>query len=173
MTQSTVYITIGMIGSGKSTFAKKQAMLSPTLIVAKDALREMLFGDYKFDEVIEPLISKINDKTIQSCLSEFILGIAPYQNLIIDEYNLTKKDRITYVNMIRDIEEEYHCPEFFKIVYVYFQDIDGHGIARRTLENRGLSEDYWWNVLQWQMRRIEVPTVEEAHEHNIEIIMVK
>ena len=165
--EPTIYINIGLIGTGKSTFANKIAQTSPILIVSKDSIRQMLFGRYKFDEIVEPLISKITDLSVINCLSEIILGIAPYNSLIIDDCNLTKKDRLTIVNLVRQIEMEYLKENFFKITYVYFLDADSTGLTRRLQETRSLKESHWENVWDWQLRRIEVPSSQELKEYKI------
>jgi len=174
ITKPNIYITIGLIGTGKTTFANKIAEAVPTLIVSKDAIRQMLFGRYRFDQTVEPMINKITDNIITNCITEIMLGIPPYISLVIDEANLTKKDRLSYLHLIRQSEEEYLKPNFFDITYVYFLDEAGNGINRRIQDDRGLSEEHWWSVLNWQMRKIEVPTHQEALEYGIDhMIMVK
>jgi predicted kinase len=162
-----VYICIGMIGSGKSTFANKMAITSPTLVVSKDKIREMLLGQYRYEETVEQLINKITDDTIANCASEIILGIAPYQSIIIDECNLTRKDRNAYIDLIMRVEDTFDKENFFEIEYVYFPDFDGDGLTRRMNEHRGLGEDHWENVWNWQLRKIEAPTHKEMSENNV------
>lgn len=173
MQEPTIYINIGLIGSGKTTFSNKKALVSPVLIVSKDSIRQMLFGAYRFEEVVESLVQKITDTTLVNCVSEIILGIAPYNSVIIDDANLTRKDRLAYINLIREIEKINNQENFFKIIYVYFQDLDCQGVARRIQEDKGLGEEHWWAVQDWQMRRIEVPSHQEIKEYNVELVTIK
>ena len=83
-------MTIGMIGSGKSTWAKQFARDNPnTKIVSGDDLREMLAGYYLYDIGFEPLLDYIIFKLVKELL------LAGY-DVILDECNLVQEKRMDY-----------------------------------------------------------------------------
>jgi hypothetical protein len=56
---------------------------------------------------------------------------------------------------------------FFNIVYVYFLDPYGDALARRCNETRGLDEEHWLKVYEWQTKAIEIPDNKEIEMLNI------
>ena len=54
-----VFTLVGLIGSGKSTWARKYAKEHPdTKIVSADAFRTMLNGEYEYDEDLDGIITR-------------------------------------------------------------------------------------------------------------------
>jgi len=78
-----VYITIGLLGSGKSTWAKRFAKNRPNVkIVCPDSFRTMLNGEYKY-------LAELDDVITQSTYdTAFNLLWAGY-DVIVDCGNLT------------------------------------------------------------------------------------
>jgi len=165
--RAEVIINIGLIGCGKTFYANKLATITPSFIVSGDAIRHMLFGKYVFKQEVESVVSKIIDSTIETIASEMILGIEPYNTLILDEAHLTRNDRISYIKLLKRIEADHNVENFFSIKYLYFIDTDGGGLERRMKENRNLSEDHWFDVYSWQSRIIQVPDNEELETYGI------
>lgn len=65
----TLYICLGLPGSGKSTVARRMVNEMPTLVeVNRDAIREMLHGERAFNAVDESLTTKMRDMMIAQAL---------------------------------------------------------------------------------------------------------
>ena len=66
---TTLYITVGLLGSGKSTWAKKYVKQHPdTKIVCPDSFREMLNGGYKYLPELDNIITESVFDTAQNLL---------------------------------------------------------------------------------------------------------
>lgn len=63
-----VWVLCGLIGSGKSTWAKAALKSKPnTIVVCKDALRYMIYGcEYKFNMGDEPFVNKLAKRAIKN-----------------------------------------------------------------------------------------------------------
>lgn len=84
--KKTVTLTIGLPGSGKTTWAKEQQSLNPnTVVVCRDDIREM-FGVKRFNADNERLVAKIRDMLIE----EAIIG---GKNVIVADTNLSPRVR--------------------------------------------------------------------------------
>lgn len=94
---SKIIATIGISGSGKTTWAKEQVMNSDgkTVIVSKDKIREQLFGyseqllhEYTIDKHYfrnEALVKKTYERLVSMFLVEEM-------DVIVDETNLTHEE---------------------------------------------------------------------------------
>lgn len=95
---SKLYITIGLIGSGKSTWAKKFAIENPnTKIVSGDDLREMFAGYYLYDINFESILPTITRQIIVELLA------AGY-DVVLDECNLSRSNRELLVTSLNGID---------------------------------------------------------------------
>ncbi len=146
----TLYLTIGVIGSGKSTWARKTVEDNKnTIIINRDSLRQMIYGKYHFIPKIESLIKEIVLKNIDVAFKNGF-------DIIVDETNLTMGKRKEIIENIRkntDIE--------FRYYYIYFPYQSG-GVERRMEDNsRGYKREKWQEVFDGMIKRIEYPSKEE------------
>lgn len=82
-----LYLTIGLIGSGKSTWAKKMAQENSNVkIICPDKIREMLNGEYKYEKNLDNIIDLICKESVLHC-------IGGNYDVIVDCCNLTDKRR--------------------------------------------------------------------------------
>ena len=89
----TLYLTIGFLGSGKSTWAKKFATQHPdTKIVSGDGFRTMLNGEYKY-------LVELDDIITESMRATALLLLTQGYNVIIDVGNLTEERRSTWMSL--------------------------------------------------------------------------
>ena len=145
-----VYILCGLIGSGKSTWAKEKAKESNTVIINKDNIRSMLKGDYVFHKDLEPLVKEIAyDSILESVFKNF--------DVIIDETNLTKKHRADYISLIKS----HYKDKNIKINIVYFTEKENN-VDRRMNDPKGQSREVWQKVHFDMLRVFEEPTSDEA-----------
>lgn len=148
----TVYILCGLIGSGKSTWAKiKRKEDSNTLIICKDAIRSMISGDYIFDKKYEDFVKSVNTYSILEALKEGF-------NVIVDETNITKKIRAYYINTIKNFNPD------IKIELVYFSLSEGN-VERRMNEHRGMPREIWQTVFETMLSVFEKPEENELPEN--------
>lgn len=140
----TVYIVIGLIGSGKSTWSKSKLKDStdPTVIVSKDALRYMINGgDYIYNELNEPMID---------CMAKSIIRDAINHNksVIVDETHVIKKYRTDLVEFIKDIDDS------VRIVYVWCSETDKN-LDYRMKDSRGYDRETWEFVYKQLVEKFE------------------
>lgn len=164
-----VFITIGNIGCGKSTWAKKYVEEHPnTVIVSKDSIREMLYGKYDYREEDESLISSMMIE-----LTSQLININ--KNVILDETNESKIYRFF---LISEIDARF--PNDIYFIGVYFPhpkagwDDDFRNIKRWCVDRRmnccrGYSREKWEEVWDIKEANFDIPTEDEFDE----LIIVK
>lgn len=155
-----LYLPIGMIGTGKSTWARQFIQTNPdTKIVAGDDVRFMLGGGkYKHDEQLEPAVENILFTATEALLNHGY-------DVILDECycSLTKAMRKRVVQLFCDHE----------IVAVVFpeKDMKDH-IEDKVLKGlRGKTVAYWKRVF-CEMKAIYEPVclAEEQFSGTINIL---
>lgn len=150
-TTQTVWLMIGILGSGKSTWSKTRAATDDiACIVSKDSIREMLHGSYRFEVSLEFLVSNI----LYTAITEVL---AAGYNLIIDECHITKDNRARVVNQIRR-----NFPNV-KIIGVWCPGkIDN--VYRRMHSPKGQSKATWERVYTNMVTNFQDPTEDEFDE---------
>lgn len=149
--RQTVYILIGVPGSGKSTWAKAKAQSTPdTYIVCRDDLRQMVHGRYLFLNSVEPLIFEMSRELIRQVLQ---FG----HDLIVDETHMTKTLRLALISMIK--QYSVMVPE---IAYVVFNQRP-NCLERRMTDARGTPEETWREVIAKMAAAYEAPTPDEGY----------
>jgi len=121
---NSAYITIGLPGSGKSTWSRDKAKKDNLIIVCRDALRTMVKNEYIFDKDLESLVASMAN----ACIKEAILDS---RSIIIDETNLTKSIRASWLQL---------CPRDYKKYFVWFKETEKN-LDRRMQEHRGISRE--------------------------------
>lgn len=151
-----IYILCGLIGSGKSTWAKNFVKnRKDTVIVNKDSIREMLKGQYNYTPNLEPLVKEIAEYS-------YIKALDSGFNVVIDETNITKEKRKYWVKLPEQ-SEIYDT----KFIIVYFSEKENN-IENRMKSPKGISEKEWQKVYESMLNSFEKPTEDEG-----EIIEVK
>ena len=158
--KKTVWVLVGQIASGKSTWVNNQDMEG--VIISKDDLRKnyayMIYQDYIYDDYLEPIIQNICELTLYACLHLEV------ENIIIDETNMTRKSR-SWIFDVRDISD-------YRVVAVVFPDFgeDVH-VQRRMKDNHGqVTETKWREVYRDKKKRYQEPIEQEGFD---EIIYIK
>lgn len=159
----TIYIMCGLPGSGKSTWAKKQVKKEDGIILSKDLIREMVYGNYEF--------IKEKEYRVKAVLNAFItqLMFKDLGDIIIDETNILRTKRkellelINKLNFIRFVDSTK-----YKIVCVYCSSQEGN-LERRMAEPKGQSKEVWEEVISDMKKSFEPPVKEEGFDELIEI----
>ncbi|HLG11830.1 MAG TPA: ATP-binding protein, partial [Dehalococcoidia bacterium] len=85
-TAPTLVLTVGLPGSGKSTFARRLALATGAAVLESDALRRLLFG--------EPSYSAAENRRLFEALPAAARELLERgRNVIIDATNLRESDR--------------------------------------------------------------------------------
>lgn len=148
-----LFITCGVIGSGKSTWAKnKYAYTNNIIILSKDDIRYSFNGGkYIFDNSHEIIISEMMKVAVKTALHNNF-------NIIIDEANITYEKR----KIIYDIVYEY-CSETsndVEVIIVCFNNYNNN-IKNRMNNSRGMTENEWTQIYHNMLKSFEIPTKQE------------
>lgn len=151
---STVYLLTGILGSGKTTWAKNH-INSNTFIVSKDKIREMVYGTYNYRTSDEVLIDQIAKSIIAELLNNNC-------NIIIDECwdTMTKGARERLISFIRKYKPG------ATINVKYFSSVIGN-VERRLQNNYGVPKEIWQQVYNRMLVEFELPSF-FTEEINIE-----
>jgi len=163
MSKQTVWITIGNIGSGKSTWSwMKASSNSLVSAVSQDLIREMIHGgEYVFDEQLEQLVSKIAWNSIFEILNY-------KRHLVIDECNLSNVKRRELIQKIRNT-----FPNVYIVGVIFPILSDATHIARRVKEPKIVASEekikYAWNrVHAWLKNSFNFPVMNEGFDELID-----
>lgn len=131
-------ILVGMIGSGKSTYARKRAD-EGALVVCHDDIMEMLHARYRYEPELlevyrmleESLVLQITDNTDR--------------DIVIDRTNLTRESRSRWVDFKHDLLKPSDC-----IVAVSFaiEAAEVHAKRRWLSDPRGGTLEEWTKVAE-------------------------
>jgi len=175
----TVYLTCGLPGCGKSTWAREKAKEDLNVaIVCRDDLRTMFKGVYYYDTVLEPAI-------VDMAMSVLDILLDRGYDVIVDETNLTKKRRAEILSRIRQwCERKYgqetsvlpvgqlsfrRMPEpAIKVICVEFPEDERH-LERRMKENRGYTPEKWTEVVEGMKKTREPVTLDEGFTNIITV----
>ena len=152
-----LYILCGLIGSGKSTWAREKAKGDKTVIINKDQIRTMLEGEYFFDNEYEQLVKQLAKISIIRALEKGF-------NVIVDETNITKIKRQIYFGLIKEFSSiiDYNV----KVEIMYFPEREKN-IENRMKDPKGQSRESWEAVYKGMVSSFEEPTIQELPRNGI------
>ncbi len=150
------YIMIGNIGSGKSTYIKDK--LSEATVISKDGIRYALGGGtYVFNYKLEPIV---HSTTVHLSKELCNIGI---NDLVLDETNVTQKNRAQWIKIAKDCGYEViaiELPSFCKEVCVNRRLSNPHNQNNREL---------WENVWQRFFDKYQESTLAEGFDKIIHV----
>lgn len=145
-----VYILIGLLGSGKSSWARMTAGTDfNTIRVSSDDIRSMIKDRYTFDLQLEPLVRRIETAMITQLLLDG-------RDVVIDDCHLNIKHRQELCTMIKGVEPE------AEIVYVWIQCDKTTALQRRLSDLRGRTRFEWIQVMNKMACAFENPCYSEC-----------
>ena len=132
-----IEVLIGMIASGKSTYARKRAD-EGALIVCHDGLTEMLHGQYRYEQEKRELYRRIEESIVKIALGNGL-------DVIIDRTHLTIESRKRWLDFARLTST---IPSETRIVAVRFpfEGASVHALTRFNSDPRGRSLEEWCKV---------------------------
>ncbi len=129
-----IEVLIGMIASGKSTYARTRADAG-ALIVAHDDLTAMLHGRYRFEPGLRACYRSMEQWIVHD-------GLAAGRDVVIDRTHLTRESRARWVAFARNHYRD------VRVVAVAFRILHPaeHAARRFGADPRGRSFDDWLGV---------------------------
>ena len=97
----TLYMTVGLVASGKTTYAYRLAMDTNAVVVDSDEYRKDLFGDEKHQEDNKKLFEHLH-RVVKQCLRAG-------KNVVFSATNLSSKRRRAFLNELTKIPCEKKC----------------------------------------------------------------
>ena len=87
---NTLYITVGLPGSGKSTYAKEFIKGKDVEYLSSDSLRAV-FGEGEDDQTVTPIVFGHIKKKVDEFLKDG-------KNVLVDATSVNRKERSDYIN---------------------------------------------------------------------------
>jgi len=145
----TVYVMIGLPGSGKSTYAQKLIDDGDAdVIISRDSIREQLCYCEKGEKVV---LNKEKENKVTKVFNEMILDAAfDGKRIVIDNLNL----KFEYRNSYKSLLSNYYVD--WKYIYVEAENLSVN-MARRASQ---ITE----NVFKEMISKLEWPTIDEYKE---------
>ena len=152
----TVYVMIGLPGSGKSTYAQKLIDDGDAdVIISRDIIREQLGYCCKDEKVV---LNKEKENKVTKVFNEMILDAASEgKRIVIDNLNL----KFEYRNSYKSLFSNYYVE--WKYIYVEAENLSVN-MARRASQ---ITE----NVFKEMINKLEWPTIDEYKEKENFIIV--
>jgi predicted kinase len=147
-----IYVLVGMIASGKSTYCLNAAKQG-AIIVNDDAIVNMIHAD---EYTLYDKKLKILYKTLENTIIS--LGIALGRKIIIDRgLNVSRKARQRWVALANSFDVECEAIVFPK------DTVEVHAQRRFESSNRGHSYEYWLDVATEHNKQYEEPVRQEGY----------
>lgn len=148
MNKPTLWVVVGLSGSGKSSVAKEIAENnSNTIIVSLDNICEELTGKVE-DQSKNEEVSKVFHKRIRETLEN-------NTNVVADATNITMRSRRAIIENVKSIE----C---HKIVYLIPKPF-----RQCKIDNLNRQHPVPEEVLNGQLRKFQIPFMEEGFDEGI------
>lgn len=148
MNKPTLWVMVGLSGSGKSSVAKEIAENnSNTIIVSLDNICEELTGKVE-DQSKNEEVSKVFHKRIRETLEN-------NTNVVADATNITMRSRRAIIENVKGID----C---YKIVYLIPKPF-----RQCKLDNLNRQHPVSEEALDGQLRKFQIPFIEEGFDEGI------
>ena len=168
---NNIYVLIGSIASGKSTWKKKfkeehttntDRLITDVAVISRDTFRYALGdGDYIFDPKYESYIKFITKELFLVSLENNV------SNIIVDETNMSRKVRRNYMETLQSAWRR--TDYLYNAVVFPDMGIDVH-VGRRLGDNHGdTPRSTWEGVYRGLRDAYEPPTKEEGFDSIIYI----
>jgi len=149
------YMTIGNVGEGKSTWARDKAYKDfTTLIISRDSLREMVFGQYGFKNEVEPLVRDMS-------FCNAAIALRQDYDVILDETFLSRDKRIEAMTRINVLLTENNYLGNVRFVYIFFGS-SKNGLEKRMKDPRNVPPERWIEIWTMLDGIFEKPSYDEG-----------
>jgi predicted kinase len=148
---NTLYIAVGLPGSGKSTYAKEFIKGKDIEYLSSDSLRAV-FGKDESDQSVTPKVFS----HIKTKVDEFLKD---GKNVLVDATSVNRKERSDYINTAK----KYGA----KVVALVFK-MDRNGLIAR---NKKRGEEGGRVVPDWVIDKMLNKFEEPSHDEGIDVII--
>lgn len=135
-------VLIGMVASGKSTYARRRAD-EGALVICHDDLTEMLHVRYRYEPGLRECYKQIMRFMAHTAFRE-------QRDAIIDRTHLTREARAFWVNAAREWNSDEHCrasgPVEVMAITFPIAHPAAHADRRYLTDSRGRPHKEWMNV---------------------------
>lgn len=150
-----VQLTVGMVGSGKSTYALNCARAG-FVVVNDDSIVESVHSDYGlYDASLKPIYKAVG----QTILTH---AIALGRPVVIDTGSRNRLTRSRWVSLAKALDVP-----VFAVVFP-FSTPEEHAQRRFDSDSRGYSYDKWLNVIHRHIQEWESVTLSEGFDVVVE-----
>jgi len=152
----TLYICAGLIGSGKSTWARNKVREDgQAVVISRDALRTMIYGEYRYDVDQEDFVRELARGFVKTAL---FYGY----DVVVDETNLTEKKRRWWMRLLEPLSPS-------AVVAVHCTSTQGNVDRRMADDPRGYSREKWQQVYDGMLKVYEPVTEDEGFDEIVEV----
>ena len=148
---NTLYITVGLPGSGKSTYAKEFIKGKEIEYLSSDSLRAV-FGKSEEDQTVTPLVFGHIKKKVDEFLKDG-------KNVMVDATSVNHKERSDYINTAK----KYGA----KVVAIVFK-MDRQGLIDR---NKKRGEQGGRVVPDWVIDKMLAKFEEPSYSEGIDVMI--
>ena len=148
---NTLYITVGLPGSGKSTYAKEFIKGKEIEYLSSDSLRAV-FGKSEEDQTVTPLVFGHIKKKVDEFLKDG-------KNVMVDATSVNHKERSDYINTAK----KYGA----KVVAIVFK-MDRQGLIER---NKKRGEQGGRVVPDWVIDKMLAKFEEPSYSEGIDVMI--
>ncbi len=164
MRNEKIYVLVGMIASGKSTYCKNAAKAG-VLIMNDDAIVNLVHADdyTLYDKKLKILYKSIENHVIS-------LGITIGKSVVVDRgLNISIKGRKRWLALADSFDVQCEAISFVN------EGPETHAQRRVASDSRGYLYDYWLKVAEHHHSIYAPPTVDEGFHavHNVSFDDVK
>ena len=148
---NTLYITVGLPGSGKSTYAKNFIKDKDVEYLSSDSLRA-IYGKSEEDQSVTSIVFGHIKKTVDEFLKDG-------KNVLVDATSVNRKERSDYINTAK----KYGA----KVVAIVFK-MDRQGLIER---NKKRGEQGGRVVPDWVIDKMLNKFAEPSYDEGIDVII--
>lgn len=149
MSSPHLEILVGMIASGKSTYALKRAK-EGALVISHDALTEMLHAEYRYEGGLRNVYRQMEQGIAWAAL-------CAGRDVVVDRTHLTRESRERWIKWARTFDSlqtfdgRGHTTPVDAIAFPVDSPLI-HAMRRATSDDRGRSPETWLSVAQGHWR---------------------
>jgi predicted kinase len=152
LSRATLEVLVGMIASGKSTYAKMRAAEGAVIINDDAIVLAVHGGDYSlYQDSFKPIYKGVE-------LSLLSLAASSHRDVIVDNTNLTSSRRSRWAGLAHAFDYRAVCTHFPK------DSVVEHAWRRYKSSNRGISAEKWFDIANRHDSEYECPSLSEGFD---------
>ncbi len=145
-----IELLVGMIASGKSTYARKRAD-EGALVVSHDDLTQMLHARYRYEQGLRDVYRRMEEALA-------LHAIKAGRDVVIDRTHLTLESRKRWIELARR-ESPFTVP-ILAVVFPIESPLD-HAGRRFETDPRGRSDEDWLRVAEHHYKQAQAEPISQ------------